>query len=138
MPLLEVTLAEGRTPAQIRALIHELHEAVVRAIDAAPSSVRVIVREVPTTHWAAGEDGVAQAAGDLAERHAGHERQRVVGLQYQPVPDVGAAKVRLAGDVHRQIMGNEDHDVPPDGLTTVFSKVPRPSMLVRTTSPARR
>ena len=35
MPLVEVTLAEGRTPAQIRALLHELHAAVVRAVDAA-------------------------------------------------------------------------------------------------------
>ena len=50
MPLVEVTLAEGRTPAQIRTLMHELHAAVVRAVDAAPSSVRVIVREVPPTH----------------------------------------------------------------------------------------
>ena len=39
MPLVEVTLAEGRTPAQIRALLHELHAAVVRAVDAAPASV---------------------------------------------------------------------------------------------------
>ncbi len=54
MPLTEVTLAEGRTLAQIRALIHELHEAAVRAIDAAPASVRVIVREVPTTHLGRG------------------------------------------------------------------------------------
>ena len=63
MPLVEVTLAEGRTPAQIRALIHELHEAVVRAIDAAPSSVRVIVREVPTAHWAAGDVTLAERRG---------------------------------------------------------------------------
>ena len=63
MPLVEVTLAEGRTPAQIRALIHELNEAVVRAIDPAPSSVRVIVREVPTTHWAAGDVTLAERRG---------------------------------------------------------------------------
>ena len=63
MPLVEVTLAEGRTPAQIRALIHELNEAVVRAIDAAPSSVRGIVREVPTTHWAGGDVTLAERRG---------------------------------------------------------------------------
>ena len=55
MPLVEVTLAEGRTPAQIRALLHELHAAVVRAVDAAPASVRVIVWEVPAGHWSAGD-----------------------------------------------------------------------------------
>ncbi len=47
-------------PSPIRTLIHELHEAVVRAIDAAPPSVRVIVREVPTTHWAAGDVTLAE------------------------------------------------------------------------------
>jgi 4-oxalocrotonate tautomerase len=46
----------------MRALIHELHEAVVRAIDAAPPSVRVIIREVPTTHWAAGDVTRGRAA----------------------------------------------------------------------------
>ena len=62
MPLVEVTLAEGRTPAQIRALLHELHAAVVRAVDAAPASVRVIVREVPATHWSAGDVTLAERA----------------------------------------------------------------------------
>jgi 4-oxalocrotonate tautomerase len=64
MPLVEVTLAEGRTPAQIRSLIHELHQAVVRAVDAQPGSVRVIVREVPPTHWAAGDITIAERLGD--------------------------------------------------------------------------
>jgi len=44
MPLVEVTLVEGRTPDQIRSLIHELHTAVVRAADARQESVRVVVR----------------------------------------------------------------------------------------------
>jgi 4-oxalocrotonate tautomerase len=47
MPLVEVTLTQGRSPTQLRSLIHELHEAVVRAVEAPSSSVRVIVREVP-------------------------------------------------------------------------------------------
>jgi 4-oxalocrotonate tautomerase len=60
MPLVEVTLAEGRTPEQIRSLLHELHEAVVRAVGAAPASVRVIVREVPAAHWSAGDVTLAE------------------------------------------------------------------------------
>ena len=55
MPLVEVTLTQGRTAAQLRSLIHELHEAVVRAVDAAPASVRVVVREIPAAHWASGD-----------------------------------------------------------------------------------
>jgi 4-oxalocrotonate tautomerase len=54
VPLVEITLVEGRTPARLRLLISELHQAVVRALDAPPDTVRVIVREVPPTHWAAG------------------------------------------------------------------------------------
>ena len=33
MPLIEVTLAEGRNPDQIRAMMHEVHEAVLRTVD---------------------------------------------------------------------------------------------------------
>jgi 4-oxalocrotonate tautomerase len=60
LPLVEVTLTEGRTPERLRALVHELHAAVVRAIDAPSESVRVIIREVPTTHWAAGDVTIAE------------------------------------------------------------------------------
>ena len=63
MPLVEVTLATGRTPEQIRALMREVHEAGVRAVDAPDASVRAVVREVPPTHWSAG--GVT-----LAEKRA--------------------------------------------------------------------
>ncbi|MFC5992987.1 2-hydroxymuconate tautomerase [Pseudonocardia hispaniensis] len=66
MPLVEVTLVEGRTPEQIRALISELTAAVERAVSAPPSSIRVIVREVPTTHFAAGDV-------TIAERRAGRD-----------------------------------------------------------------
>ncbi|MCO7191969.1 tautomerase family protein [Pseudonocardia sp. McavD-2-B] len=55
MPIIEVTLAEGRTPQQLRSLIHELTEAAQRAVDAPLRAVRVILREVPSTHFAAGD-----------------------------------------------------------------------------------
>ena len=49
MPLIDVTIAEGRSPEVIRTLIHELHEAACRAIDAPVASIRVVIREVPLT-----------------------------------------------------------------------------------------
>lgn len=55
MPIIEVTLAEGRTPAQLRELIHELTAAAHRALDAPVASIRVILRETPPTHFAAGD-----------------------------------------------------------------------------------
>jgi 4-oxalocrotonate tautomerase len=60
MPLVEVTLTQGRSEAQIRSLISELHQAVVHAIDAPPPSVRVIVREIPPAHWASGDVTIAE------------------------------------------------------------------------------
>ncbi|TDC47383.1 4-oxalocrotonate tautomerase [Actinomadura sp. KC345] len=63
MPLVQISLAAGRPPGQIRDLIAEVHDAVVRATGTDPGRVRVIVQEIPTTHWAAG--GVT-----LAERDA--------------------------------------------------------------------
>ena len=66
MPLIEVTLVGGRSPEQLRALIHELHAAAVRAVGAPPESVRVVVREVPATHWAAGDVTIAERRAELA------------------------------------------------------------------------
>lgn len=55
MPIIEVTLAEGRTPAQLRALIHGLTAAAQEALDAPLDAVRVILRETPPGHFAAGD-----------------------------------------------------------------------------------
>jgi 4-oxalocrotonate tautomerase len=55
VPFVDVTLVEGRTPEQLRALMGELTDAVVRSIGAPKESVRVVLREVPATHWAAGD-----------------------------------------------------------------------------------
>ncbi len=60
MPFVEVTLVEGRTPEQLRALITGITEAVVAAVDAPKQNVRVVVREVPPTHWAAGDVTIAE------------------------------------------------------------------------------
>ncbi len=60
MPLIEVTLVEGRTVEQLRALIAGLTRAAVEAVGAPVESVRVVVREVPATHWAAGDVTIAE------------------------------------------------------------------------------
>jgi 4-oxalocrotonate tautomerase len=67
MPQVAITLAEGRTPAQIRDLIHEVHAAVLRTVNTRPEYIRVVVHEVPRTHWATGDVTLAEmdAAGTL-------------------------------------------------------------------------
>lgn len=68
MPQVAITLAEGRTPAQIRELIHEVHAAVLRSVNTRPEYIRVVVHEVPRTHWATGDVTLTEmdAAGTLA------------------------------------------------------------------------
>ncbi len=60
MPLIEVTLVEGRSPEQLRALVSKLTRAACDAVAAPVESVRVVVREVPATHWAAGDVTIAE------------------------------------------------------------------------------
>jgi 4-oxalocrotonate tautomerase len=60
MPLIEVTLVEGRSPEQLRALISALTRGACESLDAPPGNVRVVVREVPDTHWAAGDVTIAE------------------------------------------------------------------------------
>jgi 4-oxalocrotonate tautomerase len=54
MPLVQVTMIEGRTPEQVEALHRELTDAVVRALGAKPEAIRTIVYEVPASRWAVG------------------------------------------------------------------------------------
>ncbi|MCW2724914.1 MAG: 4-oxalocrotonate tautomerase [Frankiales bacterium] len=60
MPLVEVTLVEGRTPEQLRSLMTALTSAVETSIGAPKDSIRVILRELPPTHWAAGDVTIAE------------------------------------------------------------------------------
>ena len=60
MPLLQVSLIEGRTAELEEELIAELTETVVRVLDAPRESVRVILYGVPAEHW--GVAGVSKAA----------------------------------------------------------------------------
>ena len=60
MPLVDVTLVAGRTPEQIRDLIDRLTDAVEQSVDAPRANIRVIVREVPPSHWATGGETIAE------------------------------------------------------------------------------
>jgi 4-oxalocrotonate tautomerase len=60
MPLIDVTLVAGRSPEQLRALVSGLTTVTAETIGAPVESIRVIVREVPATHWAAGDVTIAE------------------------------------------------------------------------------
>lgn len=75
MPLVEVTMVEGRTAEQLRTLLSELTAAVVRSVGAPKESIRVVIREVPATHWAAGDVTIAErraAAEPVAAESVSH------------------------------------------------------------------
>ncbi len=52
MPIVEITLMEGRAPAQKTALFQAVTEAIHGAIGAPKESVRIILREIPRGHFA--------------------------------------------------------------------------------------
>lgn len=60
MPLIEVSIARGRTPEQLRSLISELHLAAERSVGAAPENTTVIVREIEHEHWSRGNQTIAE------------------------------------------------------------------------------
>jgi len=59
MPLVEISLVEGRSTEQLRSLIADVADVVERDLQVARTSIRVVVREVPKTHWAIGGETVA-------------------------------------------------------------------------------
>jgi 4-oxalocrotonate tautomerase len=54
MPIIQVTLMEGRDDAKKEALIHALTEAAHESIGAPRESVRVVLVEVPKAHFGIG------------------------------------------------------------------------------------
>lgn len=54
MPVIAVSLIEGRTDEQLEALIAGLTEAAVAALGAPAASVRVLLNEIPPSHWGVG------------------------------------------------------------------------------------
>ncbi|WP_218312971.1 2-hydroxymuconate tautomerase [Alteromonas antoniana] len=54
MPIAQLYILEGRTDIQKENLISEVTDAMVRAIDAPKDRVRVIITEMPKTHFGIG------------------------------------------------------------------------------------
>lgn len=60
MPMAFVSIREGRPPETIRTMISAVTAAIAESLDAPPSSIRVVVTEVPLTHWATGDVTLAE------------------------------------------------------------------------------
>lgn len=54
MPIVEITLIEGRPFEKKKRMVKEVTDAIVASLDAPREAVRIIIREVPAWHFAAG------------------------------------------------------------------------------------
>jgi 4-oxalocrotonate tautomerase len=54
MPIARIQILEGRAAEQIETMIGEVTEAIARSLGAPVENVRVLVEEVPKTHWGIG------------------------------------------------------------------------------------
>ncbi|PCD01114.1 2-hydroxymuconate tautomerase [Halopseudomonas pelagia] len=54
MPIAQLHILEGRTDEQKEILIREVSEAISRALDSPMPSIRVIISEMPRTHFGIG------------------------------------------------------------------------------------
>lgn len=68
MPIIDVTLLEGRSSGDKNKLIAELTDGAERALGAPRESIRVIIREVPAAHFAVA--GVTKAQSIAAAKAA--------------------------------------------------------------------
>lgn len=66
MPIVEITLVEGRPPERLRALITQVTAAVQTSIGVPIESIRVVLREVPPAHFAAGDVTIAERGSSAA------------------------------------------------------------------------
>lgn len=66
MPLIDVSIAVGRTPEQLRGLMAALHDAVEHSVGASPENITVIVREVDREHWSRTNTTIAERDSDAS------------------------------------------------------------------------
>ncbi|MQA05757.1 MAG: 4-oxalocrotonate tautomerase [Streptosporangiales bacterium] len=56
MPILQLTLVQGRDEETIQNCVREVARTVARTLDAPLSTVRIAVQEVPPTRFAVGDE----------------------------------------------------------------------------------
>lgn len=66
MPLIDISIARGRTPEQLRSLIDACHRAAEECVGALPENITVIVREVEHEHWSRGNLTIAERNANQA------------------------------------------------------------------------
>lgn len=55
MPIIHINLLEGRDPALVSECARQVAQAVHRSLGAPLETIRVLVNELPATHWTVGD-----------------------------------------------------------------------------------
>lgn len=55
MPIIHINLLEGRDPALVSECARQVAQTVHRSLGAPLDTIRVLVNELPATHWAVGD-----------------------------------------------------------------------------------
>jgi len=66
MPVIDVTMLEGRTTEMKAALIRELTDVAQRVLGVPRETVRVLVRELPAENWGVGGETKAAIQAEAA------------------------------------------------------------------------
>jgi 4-oxalocrotonate tautomerase len=56
MPIVQISIIEGRDPAVVKACVKEVARAVHRTLGAPLATIRVVVQEVPAAFWSVGDE----------------------------------------------------------------------------------
>ena len=64
MPLVQITLTQGRPSQTVRTMISKVTQAIVEAGVAPKENIRVLVHEIPQEHFAAGDVTIAERLTD--------------------------------------------------------------------------
>lgn len=68
MPIIDISLSPGRSPERLSTLAQLVAEATSTALEIPREKVRIMMREVPDTHWSTGGVTIAQ---EKAEQEGG-------------------------------------------------------------------
>ncbi len=60
MPIIKVSIAEGKSREELRALITALHQAAEQHVGASPDGTTVLIEEIPPSHWSRGDVTIAE------------------------------------------------------------------------------
>lgn len=60
MPIIDISLSVGRSQEKLSTLARMVSEATSQALEIPQEKVRIMLREVPDTHWSTGGVTIAQ------------------------------------------------------------------------------